>query len=333
VSRPIEELDRAEIDELLHASVVGRIGCHAGGRTYVVPVIYAYDGGSVYVASVEGRKIRMMREQPAVCFEVDEYHGPGGWRSVIAEGTYVELDADEAQQALALLGARFAGSGREPRRPSPGGATVVCFRIDLDEPTGRAVRLGGNHTGSPQAPLLGPLRGQAAPRPVRIRPAGPDDVDFLVGLASSGDVEPFLSRRTASDRESVLAELERAGEDPVAFGRYVIEVDGERAGSLGWERLNERNRIVRAERLALDPRFRGRGIADDAARQLQRLLLRDLGYHRIELQVYGFNERALRHADRVGYVREGVLRKAYRRHGEWQDAVLFSLLADELPDE
>ena len=167
---------------------------------------------------------------------------------------------------------------------------------------------------------------------VAIRPARPDDADFLAGLAAADDVEPFLSRRTARDREAVLAELERAAREPQAFGRYVVEVDGERAGSLGYEVLNERNRIVRAERLALDARFRGRGIADDAARQLQRLLLRDLGYHRIELQVYGFNEHAVRHAERVGYVREGVLRRAYWRHGEWQDAVLFSLLAEELRD-
>jgi len=62
-------------------------------------------------------------------------------------------------------------------------------------------------------------------------------------------------------------------------------------------------------------------------------LLVDLGFHRIELQIYGFNERALAHAERCGYVREGVKRRAYLRGGEWQDAVLFSLLQEELPGE
>ncbi len=38
------------------------------------------------------------------------------------------------------------------------------------------------------------------------------------------------------------------------------------------------------------------------------------------------------HADRVGYVREGVKRKAYLKDGEWQDAVLYSMLQDELPN-
>ena len=61
----------------------------------------------------------------------------------------------------------------------------------------------------------------------------------------------------------------------------------------------------------------------------QRHLLVDLGFHRVELQIYGFNERALAHAERCGYVREGVKRRAYLKGGEWQDAVLFSLLRAE----
>jgi RimJ/RimL family protein N-acetyltransferase len=80
------------------------------------------------------------------------------------------------------------------------------------------------------------------------------------------------------------------------------------------------------------PDFRGRRLADDAARLAQRYLVVDLGYHRIELACFGFNERAIAHAERAGFVREGVKRKAYLRHGEWQDAVQFSLLAEELVD-
>ena len=133
----IAELDRAQIDDLLHAQVVGRVGCHADGLTYVVPVIYAYDGEAFYVYTVEGRKVRMMRANPRVCFEVDEYER-GSWRSAIVQGRYEELDADGAERALALLAARFPSSGGT-RRPRAEG-TPVAFRIVVDEITGRAVR-------------------------------------------------------------------------------------------------------------------------------------------------------------------------------------------------
>ena len=61
-----------------------------------------------------------------------------------------------------------------------------------------------------------------------------------------------------------------------------------------------------------------------------RHLLLDLGFHRLQLEVYGFNGRAVAHAERVGFVREGVKRKAYRRHGQWADGVLFGLVREDL---
>lgn len=139
----IAELSRAEIDELLSEQVVGRIGCHAGGLTYVVPVIYAYDGEALYVASIEGQKSRMMRENTSVCFEVDEYDGVGSWRSAIVQGSYEELDATDAQAALTLLADRFGRTGTETearRRERTAGRSTVCFRIRIRDVTGRAVR-------------------------------------------------------------------------------------------------------------------------------------------------------------------------------------------------
>ena len=37
-----------------------------------------------------------------------------------------------------------------------------------------------------------------------------------------------------------------------------------------------------------------------------------------------------RHAERAGFVREGARRKAYRRHGELVDGVLYGLVREDL---
>ncbi|HUZ15110.1 MAG TPA: GNAT family protein [Gaiellaceae bacterium] len=166
---------------------------------------------------------------------------------------------------------------------------------------------------------------------VALRRANPSDADFLVELNSDEDVRPFLGPRTASDRGKIVEEIELSLAEPEAFGRFVIEVDGEPAGALGFHVTNDRNRIARVERLAVHPRFRGRRVADDAARQFQRFLFDELGFHRLELEVYAFNERACAHADRVGYVREGRKRRAYLKDGEWIDAIFYALLSEDLP--
>jgi RimJ/RimL family protein N-acetyltransferase len=169
---------------------------------------------------------------------------------------------------------------------------------------------------------------------LRLRRATPDDVGFLAGLATHEDVQPFLAAVRASDEDSIRAEVERSLAEPDAFGRFVIEVERDggwaRAGAMGFEVANRRSRIANLGGLAVHPDFRGRKLADDAARLFQRHLLLDLGFHRLQLEVYGFNERALAHAERAGFVREGVRRKAYDRHGEWVDGVLFGLVREDL---
>jgi len=165
--------------------------------------------------------------------------------------------------------------------------------------------------------------------PVELRRAEPPDAEFLLELLADGDVRQFLGPRTAATGDEVLEEIERSLSQPEGFGRFVIELDREPAGMLGFHVTNEPSRIARLERLAIHPRYRGSRLADEAARLFQRLLLEELGYHRLELEIYAFNERACAHAERVGFVREGRKRKAYLKDGEWVDSVCYALLAEE----
>jgi nitroimidazol reductase NimA-like FMN-containing flavoprotein (pyridoxamine 5'-phosphate oxidase superfamily) len=135
------ELSRAEIDEFLRGQRIARLGCHAGGVTYIVPLIYAYDENAVVAVTSEGRKTAMLRENPRVCVEVDEYDadGRGSWRSVIAHGTYEELSGEAVEPALSLLRERFARTAGRAAEPRPLGEEVVVLRITLDEVSGRGV--------------------------------------------------------------------------------------------------------------------------------------------------------------------------------------------------
>jgi nitroimidazol reductase NimA-like FMN-containing flavoprotein (pyridoxamine 5'-phosphate oxidase superfamily) len=150
------EMTPPEIEELLRAEITGRIGCHAEGRTYVVPITYAYDRGSVYCHSPEGQKLRMMRENPAVCFEVDRVENLGNWKSVIANGRFEELTGRAAISAMDILIARFTEIARsrdahpsfvlrksEAESARADGRPIVLFRIRLAEKTGRFERAEG----------------------------------------------------------------------------------------------------------------------------------------------------------------------------------------------
>jgi nitroimidazol reductase NimA-like FMN-containing flavoprotein (pyridoxamine 5'-phosphate oxidase superfamily) len=145
-------LSSAEIEELLSGEVIARLGCHAEGRTYVVPVTYAYDGEGLIIQSGDGLKIRMMHQNPLVCVEVDHIDDLANWRSVIAWGRFEDLGGDEASAAFALLHKRLGSlavsettpiraalrEGETPVRSGNGHASI--YRVRLLNKTGRFER-------------------------------------------------------------------------------------------------------------------------------------------------------------------------------------------------
>jgi aminoglycoside 6'-N-acetyltransferase len=150
-----------------------------------------------------------------------------------------------------------------------------------------------------------------------LRPATPEDRDALIALAQHPDIAATLATTAADSLREDVGEL------------LVIEDDGAFAGGVRWVLVNRRSRIADIRTLMIDPARSGRGLATRAVRQLTRLLVAEHGLHRVEAEVYGFNDAAQRVFERAGFTREGTRRQAYDRHGAWQDGVRFGLLAEE----
>ncbi len=100
----LRELSEQQIENLLKKELTGRIGCQSAGTVYIVPVHYVYEEGKIYCHSAKGMKIDMMRENPEVCFEVENIKDITNWQTVIAWGTFEEItDMTEKQQVLKKL--------------------------------------------------------------------------------------------------------------------------------------------------------------------------------------------------------------------------------------
>lgn len=145
------KLSTLEIEAVLRKNLVGRIGCCDKGYPYVVPISYAYDDEVVYCRSHEGMKLRIMRKNPSVCFEVEDYSDMANWRTVIARGEFEEIrDPVGREQALKHLSNRHLPiissqtthiATSWPFLPQNlNEIDGVVFRIKLSEITGRFER-------------------------------------------------------------------------------------------------------------------------------------------------------------------------------------------------
>jgi nitroimidazol reductase NimA-like FMN-containing flavoprotein (pyridoxamine 5'-phosphate oxidase superfamily) len=125
-------LDDDGIEAVLKTAIVGRVACcaHDGERPYLVPIPFGYDGESVYSISGPGRKLDIMRAQPAVAFEVDEVEAEDRWRSVIADGEFEEIvDPDGRCRAIGIVAPQ---GGAEAVSPD-----AIVYRIRLTRKSGR----------------------------------------------------------------------------------------------------------------------------------------------------------------------------------------------------
>jgi aminoglycoside 6'-N-acetyltransferase len=83
--------------------------------------------------------------------------------------------------------------------------------------------------------------------------------------------------------------------------------------------------------IGLVPSARGRGIGTQAQRLLAEYLFDHTRAERIQAWTDCANLAEQRALEKAGFVREGVLRSAVWRGGQWHDSVLFSLLRAERP--
>ena len=140
------KLNTRQIENIIYSETIGRLGCEADGKVFVVPLTYAFDGNHLYFHTIEGMKVSMMRKNPQVCFQIDQIDDPAHWRSIILWGKYEELDGDEAEEAIVqLLNRLHPLMASETSRPKHGldkrqgrvSKVQVTFRIKIEEASGR----------------------------------------------------------------------------------------------------------------------------------------------------------------------------------------------------
>jgi ribosomal-protein-serine acetyltransferase len=117
-------------------------------------------------------------------------------------------------------------------------------------------------------------------------------------------------------------------EDELSFGVF----DSETGGFLGGVGLNQINRRYQMGNLGYWVRTScaGRGVASTAARRVARFGFDMLGLQRIEIIAAAGNRASQRVAEKTGALLEGTLRKRLLVNGHPQDAVLYSLVAEDM---
>jgi aminoglycoside 6'-N-acetyltransferase len=160
---------------------------------------------------------------------------------------------------------------------------------------------------------------------VTLRPIRPSDRDALIEVLRDPTVVAIWDSRGP----------EHSADELLAGGPHwtvwVIEVDGEVAGSIQAAEEEDQDYRHAGIDIILSSRFQNRGLGTDAVRTLAHYLMDIRGHFRLTIDPATSNARAIRSYEKVGFKPVGVMRQYERGvDGTYHDGLLMDLVAGEL---
>lgn len=119
---------------------------------------------------------------------------------------------------------------------------------------------------------------------------------------------------------------------PSEKGTYSMAIEekitGEYLGGCGINSLNWKNSVAEIGIFIAKP-FWNKGYGTDAIKLLIKFIFEEMNIHKVKLETYSFNQRAIRCYEKCGFTKEGILREELFREGKYHDIILMSILKDE----
>jgi RimJ/RimL family protein N-acetyltransferase len=165
---------------------------------------------------------------------------------------------------------------------------------------------------------------------VILRPLEKEDLPHLHRWFNDPETRALIGETAPSSAASVAQYIERVQNDPARAAFIAVEkTTGQPIGETGLLRIFHPWRTADLSIIIGEPAARGRGLGRETIWLVMDYAFGALALHRLSIGVVGFNERALRFYESVGFRREGIQRDGYFYNHQFSDFVMMSILEDE----
>ncbi|MEW6366734.1 MAG: GNAT family protein [Acidobacteriota bacterium] len=154
------------------------------------------------------------------------------------------------------------------------------------------------------------------------------DIGLIKKWVDSPQVLEFIQPRTPLSEEEVSDKFLSKPSELKSI-HFMILSNGVPAGVVSLKNLHFVNRRAEMSIFIGEDEHRGKGIGKAATVEALRFAFRQLNLHKVALEVYDFNTRAIELYKRLGFKIEGVLRSHSFKNGRYRDLVLMGLLREE----
>jgi RimJ/RimL family protein N-acetyltransferase len=166
---------------------------------------------------------------------------------------------------------------------------------------------------------------------VRLRGMRDDDLPTLARWEMDPGRMATVSSRVAPPSEAASRERiakRSTNENDIGFAIETLDDPPVLVGDVVLRGARPKDRCATLG-IALGRAYIGRGYGTDAMRVIVGYGFREMGLHRIQLEVAPFNPAGIRAYEKAGFTEEGRHRESVLHDGRWYDEVLMSILDHE----
>ncbi|KAF5392832.1 hypothetical protein D9757_000990 [Collybiopsis confluens] len=163
---------------------------------------------------------------------------------------------------------------------------------------------------------------------LRLRAMRKTDFDSLFALQNDFRVQPMLTLDHVVPSGPKYEEELMKMSSELFYAVIEIKKTGEFIGFTILFSFQSKNRDAKLG-LALVPGVWERGYGTEVVKFMVDYGFRELGLHRVTLNVFGSNTRAIGLYQKIGFVQEGVQRKANWIGGKWEDVIWMGILEED----
>jgi len=165
---------------------------------------------------------------------------------------------------------------------------------------------------------------------VYLRPLAKEDLVHLRKWSQDAEIRALIGEAAPMSRADSESFLRKVYDDSSReWFVVVIRKSDQVIGEAGLLRMDPAWRATDVSVIIGEKEEWGKGYGTETIHLLLDYAFRHLNFHRVAIGVVGFNERAIRFWERVGFRKEGVHRDEYYYDGKYYSFVMMSILEDE----
>ncbi|WP_044639881.1 GNAT family N-acetyltransferase [Risungbinella massiliensis] len=180
-----------------------------------------------------------------------------------------------------------------------------------------------------QSPLTMPVKFLQGEK-VYLRPLSLADTDQYFHQLFDHEVRRWTGTQKCFTKEQIHQYIEEKWKDSSSLLLLIaLQENDEVIGDIAIQDIDSYNRNANIRIAISNENHQGKGYGKEAMTLMLNHGFGILNLHRIELNVFSYNKRALHVYKQLGFQIEGVQREALFYHHEYHDSILMSILEDE----